>query len=129
MTTATRVQLLPQHLRRTFGRDRWEHPRPFGPAGWSMQSRPLGSSVIVSLSDVDENGVEWVHASIAHADRMPDYGDLTTLYAAVCRGQGWAYQVFAPSEHHINIHAHALHLWGRSDGEPCLPNFGAEGSI
>lgn len=127
--TVVQVKISPVRLRREFGRRQWSHPTPFGPAGWSMRSDPPGSSVIVTLSDADEHGVEWVHASIAHAGRMPTYEDLTTLYQAVWGAQGWAYQVFAPPQHHVNIHAHGLHLWGRADGQPCLPNFGAEGTI
>ena len=42
---------------------------------------------------------------------------------------GYAYQVFAPPESHVNIHGNALHLWGRADGKPILPEFGDMGTI
>jgi hypothetical protein len=38
-------------------------------------------------------------------------------------GDRWAYQVFAPPADHINLHNFALHLWGRLDGKPVLPDF------
>jgi hypothetical protein len=44
-------------------------------------------------------------------------------------GHGWSYQVFAPPSQHVNIHEHALHLWGRVDGTNVLPSFGVLGTI
>lgn len=107
-------------LRAVFGRADWHPPRPFGPDGWAMLRRDRTSSVIVSC-DL-QGGDEWVHASIAHDDRMPTYEDLTQLHRAVF-GDGWAYQVFAPPTEHVNIHEYALHLFGRLDGKPALPDF------
>jgi hypothetical protein len=38
--------------------------------------------------------------------------------------------VFAPPTDHVNIHEYALHLFGRLDGTPALPDFTAgSGSI
>lgn len=108
-------------LRREFGRKDWFPPEPFGPDGWRMFARDGRASVITTTCDFD--GIEWHHASIAR-DRMPTYDDLVTLHAAVWGRDGWAYQLFAPSTDHVNIHEHALHLWGRVDGQPVLPNFG-----
>lgn len=116
----------PLMLRAVMGRKEWTAPERFGPDGWAMRCKTEPGSVIVTRADVD--GTEWVHASIAFADRMPTYDDLAKLYTAVFAA-GWAYQVFAPPEHHVNIHEHALHLWGRDDGRPQLPMFAAGGSI
>jgi len=115
-------------MRRTLGRKDWATPTQFGPDGWALQRFDESASVLVTCAPHDD-GVEWVHASIARPDQMPEYGDLTLLHRAVWRGRGWAYQVFAPDADHVNIHHHALHLWGRLDGAQCLPNFGAAGSI
>ena len=115
------------HIRRTWGRDQWLPPEPFGPDGWSMLKRDRSASIIVSCA-THEDGTEWVHASIAR-DVIPTYEDLVQLHASVWKHNGWAYQVFAPASDHVNIHEHALHLWGRLDGKPALPNFGAGGSI
>lgn len=108
-------------VRRRLGRGNWTTPIPFGPDGWATQSFDGHSSVIMTCAPADD-GNEWVHASIAHDDRMPTYADLKLLHAAVF-GDGWAYQVFAPPSDHVNIHEHALHLWGRLDGKPALPDF------
>src|SRR5262245_21524487 len=112
-------------VRRILGRDEWGIPQPFGPDGWSLISRD--ASVLITCAYHD--GAEWLHASIARPDHMPTYDDLVLLHQAVWRGHGWAYQVFAPTADHVNIHRYALHLWGRLDGKPILPNFGALGSI
>lgn len=114
-------------LRKVMGRDDWGPPRRYGPDGWCLSHRDGTASVIVSAAG-QSDGREWIHASIARDDRMPDYDDLVLLHKAVF-GQRWAYQVFAPDRHHVNIHEHALHLWGRADGCPVMPNFGTLGSI
>jgi hypothetical protein len=69
---------------------------------------------------VDEH--EWVHASMTGAEDVPTYAELGILRQAVY-GDGWAYQVFAPADQHVNIHQRALHLFGRLDGKPALPDF------
>jgi hypothetical protein len=78
------------------------------------------ASVIVSVAE--HEGSDWVHASIARSDRMPDYADLVHLHEAVFR-DGYAYQCFVPDPMHVNIHGQALHLWGRHDGARVLPEF------
>jgi len=108
-------------IRKALGRDTWGPPLAFGPDGWRMSGSDAASSVIVTVAWHDV--AEFIHASIARADHLPSYGDLVELHQAVWRGKGWAYQVFAPSAEHVNIHPHALHLWGRLDGKPVLPEF------
>lgn len=107
-------------IRRLLGRGNWSTPEPFGPDGWRYVNLDGTSSVLVTCAE--HGGDEWVHASIARPDRMPTYADLKALHAAVF-GNGWAYQVFAPPSDHVNIHEHALHLFGRLDGKPALPDF------
>lgn len=113
-------------LRKVFGREGWLVPEPYGPDGWRMVARDRSASVIATTAS--EDGQEWIHASIGRVDEMPTYDDLVQLHDAVFAGR-WAYQVFAPPQHHVNIHHYALHLWGRADGKPVLPNFGAMGTI
>jgi hypothetical protein len=116
----------PLTIRRRLGVQDWAVPERFGPDGWSFVDRKRKGSIIVSCDTF--LGVEWVHASIAWADHTPTYDDLKLLHAVVF--PGWAYQVFPPLSHHVNIHEYALHLWGRLDGRPALPDFaGGFGSI
>ena len=112
-------------VRRVLGRGRWAVPPPFGPDGWALRSYDGDRSVIVTACEW--NGEEWIHASIAGPE-LPTYEDLCRLREAAF-GDGYAYQVFAPPRQHVNIHEHALHLWGKADGSPVLPEFGFAGSI
>jgi hypothetical protein len=108
-------------IRRSLGHREWDAPAPYGPDGWTFAHRAMPGSIIVSCAPA-EDGQEWVHASIAWQYRMPTYDDLKLLHRAVF-GDGWAYQVFAPGSEHVNIHQYALHLFGRLDGRPALPDF------
>lgn len=100
---------------------------PFGPAGFSLVliepgrgGGPVGS-VIVS-QDRFGDGHDWIHASIAFQHEDPAYADLVALKAAVFGPVREAYQVFPASARHVSIHDHALHLYGRADGRPVLPD-------
>lgn len=90
----------------------------------------VGMRVFVSYDPDSEPGVGWVHASIAYAtpNRMPSYADLKRMHHGVF-GDGHAYQVFAPAAEHVNIKGNVLHIWGRLDGKPVLPDFGRLGTI
>lgn len=109
---------------------RWFPGVTFGPDGFSTsETGGRGRTVIVSCADHDgPSAGEWVHASVSRPTSLPSYHDLTALRAAIWP-DGFAYQVFAPPSRHVNIHARALHLWGRSDGANVLPDFGAQGTI
>lgn len=120
----TSVNIL--EVRRRLGPSAWHAPLPFGPDGWAMFRKDGTANVRITVACW--KGVEWVHASIAAAERMPTYEELLELHRAVFP-DGYSYQVFAPVSQHINIHATALHLWGRLDRQPELPEFGKYGTI
>jgi hypothetical protein len=111
-------------IRAVLGAD-WSQPIQYGVDGYGFTRRSPQRSLIVSWGPFD--GVDYIHASIASRSTMPSYRDLALLHRAAF--PGYAYQVFAPPEQHVNIHEHALHLWGRVDGKPALPEFGAGGTI
>jgi hypothetical protein len=118
----------PLAVRRRLGRKSWGVPVPFGPAGWLLDTiAPNEGRIIVTLGPPPTGDDDWLHASISRPT-MPTYEDLVALHAAVF-DDGWAYQCFAPRADHVNIHAHALHLYGLPDGAPVLPNFGEMGMI
>lgn len=77
---------------------------------------------VIVTCDLYDDGHEWIHASMSGDRQVPTYEALTLLHQAVFDG-GWSYQVFAPPAEHIDIHPHALHLFGRLDGQPALPDF------
>lgn len=119
-------------LRKVLGRKEWHAPQPFGPDSWQLISVDRTRTIFVTAApfsifeaSAPFDGGDIVHASIAYSDHvtMPSYEDLCLLHKAVF-GDGYAYQCFVPAETHINIHETALHLWGRSDGKPMMPDFG-----
>jgi hypothetical protein len=113
----------------------WSEPEPLvidgveGEDSWLFVG-PGGAKMIVSYDQDSEPGVEWIHASMSYEGdyRLPSYMDLKRMHAAVF-GDGHAYQVFVPPQNHINIRNNVLHLWGRVDGKPVLPDFGWQGMI
>lgn len=120
-------------LRQTLGRDVYGPPVPWGVNGWLLRGTKDGTrgSVVVSATpglDPEHPATEWVHASISWDDRDPTYAELADLHKAVWR-DGYAVQVFVPPRFHVNFHEHALHLWGRLDGKPIVPEFSLGGMI
>lgn len=106
----------------------WGKPQVLGEDAWTIEGP--NRRIIVSVDLDSDPGTEWLHASIAYADRwrMPSYSDLKQMHAAVFP-EGHAYQCFVPPDAHVNITSNVLHLWGRLDGEPALPDFGRFGTI
>lgn len=117
----THIDIL--NIRHVLGRDEWETPIPHGPDGWMMLAGDRRSSVIVSYADLPDRA-GWIHASRTGPDRVPTYEEMMQLHRAVWGDHGYSYQVQAPVAQHIIIHPFALHLWGRADGAPVLPEFG-----
>ena len=111
----------------------WSKPRGWGEDAWFLFG-PVGKKIIVSYDPDSEPGVGWVHASVSYElsgqpiVRYPSYSDLTELHRGVFGG-GYAYQCFVPPDAHISITGNVLHLWGRLDGAPALPDFGKFGTI
>lgn len=127
----------PLHLRRVMGRKTWAAPEPFGPCGWKMTAHdvalPIGTIIVTvtELPDAQASGdfTDWCHASMSWTDRVPTYDELVLLKSAVWGDDGEAYQVHPRAVRHVNLHEYALHLWGRADGAPVLPDFGRLGTI
>lgn len=106
----------------------WDKPQEMGEDAWFILGN--GKGIIISLDTDSEPGVDWIHASFSYQvnQRYPSYFDLKLMHAAVF-GDGHAYQCFVPPDQHISITANVLHLWGRADGKPVLPDFGRYGTI
>ena len=121
---ATTVDAL--RIRKVLGAKEWFAPESWGPDGWCFGSKDFTKSIIVSVAWMD--GVEWIHASIAYTDHetIPTNDDMQMLHTAIF-GEGHAYQVF-PAFKDIENDT-VLHLFGRSDGKPVLPEFGSRGAL
>lgn len=112
-------------IRGRLGRKLWAPPVPWG-EGWKFSAYDRSMILVTPWREGEDT---WLHASMSRPDgAMPSYDDLKMLHAAVWP-DGFAYQCFVPPSDHINITANVLHLWGRIDGSPVLPNFGRFGTI
>lgn len=114
-------------IRRALGRREWGAPTPFG-NGYTFNQIGGPGSIIVTIWDLETDG-PWIHASRSGGDAMPTYADLCDLHHAVWGETGYAYEIHAPADQHVNLHEYARHLWGRVDGKPALPEFGRFGTI
>lgn len=106
----------------------WGKPQPHGEDSWIIDG--THRRIIVSIDNYTDPDVPWIHASISYLNKsyMPSYQDLKQLHAAVF-GDGHAYQCFVPAGEHVDISENVLHLFGRIDGAPVLPDFAPEGTI
>lgn len=70
-----------------------------------------------------EDGKRWVHVSVSRKHHTPSHEDMCKVKAAFI-GDRYAYAVFPPSEHYVNVHPNCLHLWSlaEEDGK-VLPEF------
>lgn len=116
------VHINPLKIRQRLGRKDWEIPIPWCDA-WCIENKHEKGRIIVSYWWEGEiPNEDWIHASISWRDRLPTYEEIKLVHYAVF-GDSYAYQVFVPSTNHVTYHDNALHLWGRTDEEPVLPEF------
>jgi len=109
-------------IRLKLGRKNWAVPVRWED-GWYFNNKHEKGRVIVSYwYPGEEPNEDWTHASISWKERMPTYEELKLMYQAVFPNS-YAYQIFVPDDNHVTYHDHALHLWGRTDGKPVLPEF------
>lgn len=96
----------------------------YGPTGVCLYHAPSRYSVVVSQGQVaEDDATQWIHASVANAEFDPSYIDLAVLHRAAFGDDKYAYQLFVPRSYHYTFHQHALHLWGRADGQALTPEF------
>lgn len=73
------------------------------------------------------DGNRWVHVSYSRKKWTPSHEDTVLVKAAFIGPDRYAYAVFPPEDHYVNLHAHCLHLWSRVDGNgQVLPEFAGE---
>ena len=100
--------------------DGWNILQPFGD-GNAYQHR-AGLRVIVTTADFPD-GRDWMHISVSRKDRLPNWDDLKLVKNTFAGEKRYAYQVFPPTDKHVNIHEFCMHLYVPLTGEPPLPDF------
>ncbi len=104
----------------------WEVLQPWG-EGWAVAQKQGGLRVIVDC-EIKADGSPWLHVSVSRKSYTPTHEDMALVKRDFIGDDRYAYSVWAPKEHHVNIHAHCLHLWSRLDttNGRVLPEFSAE---
>ena len=81
----------------------------------------LPMSVILS-SGVELDGKQWLHFSVARADRIPTWDELVKAKEQFLGPESRALQVIAPRSEWVNIHPFCLHLFVCLEGD-VTPDF------
>jgi hypothetical protein len=106
------------------------------PGGWDLKAADDGGEMwwhessatsVIWSAQREKDGRVWLHASMAHPDRIPTWDELKILKAWLVTDDRYAYQVLPPASRYVNVHPHVLHLWAVIDGPEPLPDFVREG--
>jgi hypothetical protein len=81
-----------------------------GEDGYMCVHRFTGLGLIASASHHSDSR-RWLHVSISHPNKIPTYQELADAKRDFIGEDVYAYQVFAPTKDHVNIHPFCLHLW------------------
>ena len=101
----------------------WDRFHEGADGGW-FRHTGLGLKAASTVREID--GVWWRHTSVTRYDgRMPRHLDVAFIKREF-HGDGYAYGVHPPKAKYVDIHSRCLHVWGRLDGAPVLPEFSAE---
>lgn len=82
------------------------------------------------IADVEprKEGI-WIHVSFSRRNRTPTYEDMTLIRKAFFPKDRVVAQVFPPTDEHVNVHQHCLHLWCRIDVDRWIPDLREDGTI
>ncbi len=103
----------------------WEIIKPWGD-GFALRQKDGGLRVVVDC-ETKEDGREWLHVSASRAKWTPSHEDMALVKRDFIGDERYAYSVWVPTENHVNIHSHYLHLWAMMDSPDgkVLPEFSA----
>ena len=69
-------------------------------------ARPVAKLAVIASSDMG-----WDHVSVSHKTRTPKWDEMEKIKRMFFKDDETAMQLHVPSEQHINLHPHCLHLW------------------
>lgn len=82
-----------------------------------------GDGLFVTMTvQKEQDGKRWVHLSCSRRKKEPSYYDLCEAKEQFLGPDSLAMLLFVPTDEHVNIHPHCLHLWSCLDGRP-TPDF------
>jgi hypothetical protein len=88
-----------------------------------------GLKLIITIEWQDSDpDIKWLHASMSFKSKLPTYQDMKIVKNIFIGEDRTAFQVFPPSDQHINLHENTLHLFSCLTKD-ILPDFRREGGI
>jgi hypothetical protein len=95
------------------------------PAGWTVgdhgEFRHVSGLLVIASEEwvldtpESEEGCVWLHVSLSHRSRLPDWVDLLRVKHAFIGPDRVAVMVLPPDEEYINDHPNVHHLWCNLD--------------
>jgi len=64
-----------------------------------------------TLAIIASAGEGWDHVSVSGKNRTPNWGEMALVHRLFFEKDEIALQYMVPSDKHINVHPHVLHLW------------------
>lgn len=86
---------------------------------WVNPARRL---YVIASVEKHTDGNFWLHLSMSHAKRIPNYQEMQLLKRLWAGREAKAVEVHPPEAEHVNICERARHLWVCLSAEP-LPDF------
>lgn len=86
---------------------------------WQHYLYPL---TVISSVCIEDDLKPWLHVSLAHQKRMPNYEEIKMVKEMFIGRDRYAVMVFPPADKFVNIHKTCLHLWHCLEEWP-LPEF------
>lgn len=69
---------------------------------------PLTGVLLKVLASADAG---WDHVSVSLSDRTPSWAEMSFIHRTFFKENEAAWEYHVPTDQHINIHPHVLHLW------------------
>jgi len=95
-----------------------------GEDGYRFQHKLYPLTVITSAA-IEADGKRWLHVSLAHQKRIPDYSEIQRVRKHFIGEDKYAVIVFPPKDFYVNLNPNCIHLWHCIDGHP-LPEFSGQ---
>jgi len=85
-----------------------------GGNGVFMVKSPIDGGLLVIVAS---NGGGWDHVSVSRSNRCPNWPEMEHVKRMFFRDTECVVQFHVPTDQHINVHPHCLHLWRHQSQE------------
>ena len=89
-----------------------------GTAGMFRVPSPIDQKPIAVVAS---SGEGWDHVSVSRPNRCPNWPEMEHIASLFFKDDETAMQLHVPTEQHISVHPHCLHIWRPHNKEIPLP--------